>query len=240
MMSYDAAENCFNGFVENTTDKTLQKVRVEVHLSNGIELGPTTPADLGPGVRREVKLRATDKDFDAWTAHPEVGGSGEGGSESGSEGGGEESGMSLSLNETYDRVRGGARLVLSYDAAENCFNGFVENTADTTLQQVRVEVHLSNGVELGPTTPADLGPGARREVKLCATGKDFDAWTAHPEVGGSGEGGSESGSEGGGEHSGSGEGGSEGGGEHSGSGSVERGEESGARGGERNESEHGG
>ncbi len=140
--------------------------------------------------------------------------------------GGEESGVSLSLNETYDRVRGGVRLVLSYDAAENCFTGFVENTADTTLQKVRVEVHLSNGIELGPTTPADLGPGVRREVKLCATGKDFDAWTAHPEVGGSGEGGSESGSEGGGEHSGSGSG--------------EEEEESGERGGEHNENEHGG
>jgi hypothetical protein len=97
--------------------------------------------------------------------------------------GGEESGVELGLNETYDKVRNGARLILAYDAQSNSFNGTVENTTDTVLKQVRVEVHLSNGKELGPTTPADLGPGQRREVRLTATNKGFDGWTAHPEVG---------------------------------------------------------
>ncbi|MHC4587565.1 MAG: FxLYD domain-containing protein, partial [Planctomycetota bacterium] len=96
---------------------------------------------------------------------------------------GEESAVELGLNETYDKVRNGARLILAYDAQSNSFNGTVENTTDTVLKQVRVEVHLSNGKELGPTTPADLGPGRRREVRLTATNKDFDGWTAHPEVG---------------------------------------------------------
>jgi len=104
---------------------------------------------------------------------------------------GEESGIELALNESYDEVRNGARLVLSYDAQSNSFNGTVENTTEETLKRVRVEVHLSNGKELGPTTPADLEPGERRDVKLTATNKDFDGWTAHPEVGisehGSGE-----------------------------------------------------
>ena len=61
--------------MENTTDKTLKRVRVEVHLSNGKELGPTTPADLDPGRERDVRLTATNKGFDGWTAHPEVGSS---------------------------------------------------------------------------------------------------------------------------------------------------------------------
>ena len=104
---------------------------------------------------------------------------------------GEESGIELALNESYDEVRNGARLVLSYDVQSNSFNGTVENTTEETLKQVRVEVHLSNGKELGPTTPADLEPGERRDVKLMATNRDFDGWTAHPEVGigehGSGE-----------------------------------------------------
>ncbi len=56
-----------------TTDKTLERVRVEVHLSNGKELGPTTPGDLEPGKKRDVKLTPESKDFDGWTAHPEVG-----------------------------------------------------------------------------------------------------------------------------------------------------------------------
>lgn len=104
---------------------------------------------------------------------------------------GEESGAELALNDSYDKVRNGARLILAYDAQSNSFNGTVENTTDKTLKRVRVEVHLSNGKELGPTTPVDLDPGQKRDVKLKAANKDFDGWTAHPEVGigehGSGE-----------------------------------------------------
>ena len=96
---------------------------------------------------------------------------------------GEESSTELALSKTYDEVRNGARLILAYDAKSNSFNGTVENTTDKTLKRVRVEVHLSNGKELGPTTPADLKPGIKRDVKLTATNKDFDGWTAHPEVG---------------------------------------------------------
>ena len=117
---------------------------------------------------------------------------------------GEESGTELALNETYDEIRNGARLILAYDAQSNAFKGTVENTTDETLKQVRVEVHLSNGKELGPTPAADLAPGEKREVQLIATSTDFDGWTAHPEVG---EGEHSSG----GEH---GEGDSEHGGEH--------------------------
>jgi len=100
----------------------------------------------------------------------------------------EDSGTELALDERYDAVRNGARLVLNYDAQSNSFNGFVENTTDNTLKQVRVEVHLSNGVELGPTTPTDLNPGGSIDVSLTATNKDFDGWTAHPETGESGGG----------------------------------------------------
>ncbi len=117
---------------------------------------------------------------------------------------GEESGTELALNETYDAVRNGVRLILAYDAQSSSFNGTVENTTNATLKRVRVEVHLSNGKELGPTTPADLAPGKKRDVKLSATSRDFDGWTAHPEVGsgehGHGEGHGEHGREGRGEH----------------------------------------
>lgn len=96
---------------------------------------------------------------------------------------GEESGAELALNETYDRVRNGARLILTYDAQNNSFKGTVENTTDETLKQVRVEVHLSNGKELGPTPAADLAPAQKRDVQLIATSTNFNGWTAHPEVG---------------------------------------------------------
>lgn len=100
---------------------------------------------------------------------------------------GEESGTQYALDETYDEVRRGAQLVLKYEPAKEAFLGTVANTTEKTLRNVRVEVHLSNGVELGPTTPKDLEPNAKMDVMLAATGQKFKTWGAHPEVGGSGE-----------------------------------------------------
>ena len=96
---------------------------------------------------------------------------------------GEESGQQFAKNETYDQVRNGARLILSYDANMNTFVGTVENTTNQTLSRVRVEIHLSNGIELGPTTPTDLAPSEKINVELSAAGQEFNKWSAHPEVG---------------------------------------------------------
>lgn len=109
--------------------------------------------------------------------------SGENRSDSESGDGGEEAGTQFALDETFDEIRAGARLVLSYDSASNAFIGAVENTTDTTLRRVRVEVHLSNGTELGPTTPTDLAPGQALDIMLPATDRPFTTWSAHPEVG---------------------------------------------------------
>ena len=395
ILSYDAASNSFEGTVENTTNNVLSRVRIEVHLSNGTELGPTTPVHLAPGQTLPVTLPSTQASFTGWIAHAEVGSGGEGsqsggegggehggsgegsggegsggeaggegGGESGSESGGEgdgtgaeagEAAMSspvvplgqswngvlgglavsarynaatqsvhttvqntlsqvlcyvqaephlksgartvgelgpdvlghlspgqeatssltvasepnlagvaydgyivhlevfdcggtgpvphtggegaegsggegsesgseegsganqLAPDETFDMVRGGARLILSYDAASNSFKGTVENTTNNVLNRVRIEVHLSNGTELGPTTPVDLPPGEVLAIDLPSTQASFTGWVAHAKVGG-GEGG-QSGGESGGEH---GSGGESGGGEH-GSGGERRG-----------------
>jgi len=101
---------------------------------------------------------------------------------------GEESGIQYGLNDTYDETRYGARLILTFDEESNSFVGTVENTTKEILNRVRVEVHLSNGIELGPTNTADLTPGEKRNVKLTAISTGFDKWSAHPEVG-SGDGG---------------------------------------------------
>lgn len=105
----------------------------------------------------------------------------EGSEEHGAEG--EETGTELALTATHDAVRNGVRLILAYDAGSNAFVGAVENTTGATLRQVRVEVHLSNGKELGPTMPLDLAPGGKQPIELTATSRDFERWTAHPEVG---------------------------------------------------------
>ena len=388
IMSYDAASNSFRGTVENTTNNVLTRVRIEVHLSNGTELGPTTPIDLAPGQVAAVNLASTQASFTGWTPHAEVGsgegggsegvnegpegtesggvgaeageaamsspitplgqiwegnlgglavfarydpatrsvqstvqntlsqvlcyvqaephlksgtttvgelgpdvlghlspgqiavtsvsvasepslagvsfdgyvvhlevfdcggtgpvphsprtgGEGTGGGEGGGEGsggeghgpggeGGSERGIEgnrqsgasgseegsganqLAPDQTFDMVRSGARLIMSYDAASNAFTGLVENTTNQVLTRVRIEVHLSNGTELGPTTPFNLAPGQVAMVSLPSTRAPFTGWVAHAEVGG-GESGGEHGSGGGsgGEHGSGGESGGE-------------------------------
>ena len=101
----------------------------------------------------------------------------------GSESGDEESAQQYTKGEIYDQVRRGARLVISYNSGANAFIGTVENTTENTLTKVRVEVHLSNGVELGPTTPIDLAPGESADIRLAASSQPFETWSAHPEVG---------------------------------------------------------
>ena len=125
------------------------------------------------------------------------------------EGEGEEDGTTLGLDDIYDVERKGTHLVLKYDSEAKAFTGTVENVSDEILDRVRVEVHLSNGAELGPTTQVDLKPGEKREVLLTVESEDFDGRFTHAEVGSSEhshEGESEHSHEGEGEHSHEGEG----------------------------------
>ena len=108
-------------------------------------------------------------------------GSGEHG---GGEAEGEESAAQLAKGETYDELRAGSRLVIAYDEAANAFRGEVTNVSNAPLSRVRVEVHLSSGAELGPTTPLDLAPGQSASVTLEAGTRAFETWSAHAEVGG--------------------------------------------------------
>ncbi len=230
-MSYDAVRGGFTGFVENPGDTTICFVQIELNLKQGtqtvVELGPQPVGDLAPGARMPVELLVADEPlaagviFDAWEIHPEVfdcGGPGpvntEGAGSDASEGTGANA---LALNQIYDVTRNGARLVMRYDEANNRFMGKVVNMTNATLMRARVEIHLSNGVELGPTNPTDIPPGYQLSVMIPATAQAFDSWAPHAEFGlgeaggeGAGEHGGRSGSEGSGEHGGrsGGEGGS--------------------------------
>ncbi|MCD4729869.1 MAG: hypothetical protein K8R74_04660 [Bacteroidales bacterium] len=118
---------------------------------------------------------------------------------------GEESGTQFGLNETYDNVRNGVRLILSYNKESSFFKGTVNNITAKTIRKVRVEVHLSNGVELGPTTPFSLASGEKQDVTLSAEGQEFETWSTHAESGSnenghSGEESNEHGNDGEGEH----------------------------------------
>ena len=251
---YDAATQSVQSTVRNTTQQVLCYVQAEPHLKSGTttvgELGPDVLGHLGPGQEATTSVSVASEPslagvaFDGYVVHLEVfdcggtgpvphtggegaeGGGGEGaggeghgpggegaGSESGGESGSEEgSGAQLAPDETFDMVRGGARLVMSYDAASNSFKGTVENTTNSVLTNVRIEVHLSNGTELGPTTPVDMAPGQVLPVTLPSTQASFTGWIAHAEVGGGeGESGGEHGGGGGsgGEHGSGGESGGE-------------------------------
>lgn len=112
---------------------------------------------------------------------------GERGGERGGEvteaGGENDTAVALTPGQTYDVTRNGARLVLAYDPATNRFDGTVTNTTNSVLTRARVEIHLSNGTELGPTTPTDLAPGQTIRISLPATQAPFTTWSPHAEVG---------------------------------------------------------
>ena len=135
------------------------------------------------------------EEFDCAGSGPRVHGGEGGGDGEGEHGSGDEEGSganALALDEALDMTRDGAWLVLSYDPSSNSFRGTVENMTEATLDQVRIEVHLSNEAELGPTTPTEVGPGEVLTINLPATEESFTEWTGHIEVG-RGEHGNESG-----------------------------------------------
>ena len=138
-----------------------------------------------------------------------------GGREDGGRGeGGEEGGAYLpKMTRQNELFANGARLVLQFNPNTQVFVGSVTNTTGKTLSQVRVEVHLDNGTELGPTKRIDVQPGQTIPVELGTFGNEFSSWVSHPEAGveqGHGAGGEEGG-EGRGEHGGREGDGSEGG-----------------------------
>lgn len=277
---YDAATQSVISTVQNTTTQKVCYVQAEPHLKSGTttvgELGPDKLGDLNPGQTATTNVSVASEPalagvaFDGYVVHMEVfdcagpgpqphpagtggegggaegaGGEGHGpGGEGGNEGSGGEgpegsgarnaqgeegSAAKLAPDETFDAIRGGARLIMNYDAASNSFKGTVENTTNATLTRVRIEVHLSNGTELGPTTPIDMAPGQTVAITLPSTPQPFTGWIAHAEVGGG---------EGGGEHGATGAGGAgEGSGSEHGSGSRESGGEHG--GGRESGGEHG-
>ena len=94
-----------------------------------------------------------------------------------------ESGTRWNPTETATETRSGVTLVLSYDATSQRFNGTVTNTTNSTVTNVRVEIHLSNGPELGPTPRVDLVAQGRRPVTLDASGQNFSWYSVHVEIG---------------------------------------------------------
>lgn len=202
VLTFDDESNSFRGIVENTSDRVLTRVRVEVHLDNGAELGPTTPTDLGPGETLDIVLPSTRESFTSWTTHAEVG-SGEGGNEhgasgeSGSEGDGESREAEMSspivpLDEPWNGVLGGIAVDASFDRATGTMHTTVRNTTGETQCFVQSEPHLKSGArtvgELGPDVIGDLAPGQQVTTSISVSsepglaGISFDGYVVHLEV----------------------------------------------------------
>ena len=202
VLTFDDESNSFRGIVENTSGRVLTRVRVEVHLDNGAELGPTTPTDLAPGETLAIVLPSTPESFKSWTTHAEVG-SGESGSEhgeggeSGNEGGSESREAEMSspvvpLDERWSGVLGGIAVDASFDQATGTMHTTVRNTTGETLCFVQSEPHLKSGAntvgELGPDVIGDLAPGQEVTTSISVSsepglaGVSFDGYVVHLEV----------------------------------------------------------
>ena len=95
---------------------------------------------------------------------------------------GEESGVYIARTASWSETRNDAWLQLSFNSASNSFVGRVSNTGNEPLCDFRVEVHLSTGIELGPTERAGVPYGGSINVTLPSGGEEFTTWTAHPEM----------------------------------------------------------
>ena len=177
--------------------------------------------DIVKQARAELREMRVKAELSAYPAGPQAGrregheggegagehggdeGRGEGGEHGGRGEGGEEGGSYLpKMTKQNEVFANGARLVLQFNPNTQVFVGSVTNTTGKTLSQVRVEVHLDNGTELGPTKRIDLQPGQTIPVELGAFGNEFTSWVSHPEAGveqGHGAGGEEGGEGHGGE-----------------------------------------
>ena len=87
------------------------------------------------------------------------------------------------LTDTAWETRGGINLVLCYDEGIEVFTGTLTNTMGVGVPSVEFRVHLSNGIELGPSSGASLAPGQVLAVMLNARGQRFTAWSVRLGVG---------------------------------------------------------
>lgn len=96
-----------------------------------------------------------------------------------------ESGRRWAPDETATDSREGVNLTISYNASSQRFDGSVTNTNSSAVSDVRVEIHLSNGTELGPTPRVTLQANETKSVTLDASGQNFTWYSVHLEIGSS-------------------------------------------------------
>jgi len=95
-----------------------------------------------------------------------------------------EGGKRWDRDETATVTRSGVKLLIRYHSSAEQFRGTMTNTTNSSVSGARVEVHLSNGKELGPTPKTTLAGGESKDVTLDASGQQFSWFSVHIELGG--------------------------------------------------------
>lgn len=93
----------------------------------------------------------------------------------------------LGINDTYDGVTKGVRVILSYAHNTSMFVGSVENITSELIEATSLQVLLSNGSSLGPTVLYELEPGNKRKIEFNDEGQMFNWWIAHTTLGDRGQ-----------------------------------------------------
>lgn len=95
-----------------------------------------------------------------------------------------EGGRRWDKDETATVTRSGVKLVIRYHSSKEEFRGTMTNTTNSSVSDARVEIHLSNGRDLGPTPRTALAGGESKDVALDAAGQQFSWFSVHIELGG--------------------------------------------------------
>lgn len=85
-------------------------------------------------------------------------------------------GEALNINDTYNEVTKGIRLVLAYHYKNSTFVGSIQNITDEIINSIYVKVVLSNGVEFGTKELFVLEPGEKTDIAIAAIGQPFNWW----------------------------------------------------------------
>ncbi len=84
--------------------------------------------------------------------------------------------------DVYDDTISGVHVMVKYMLDDKYFYGSLENVGDELVKGIKVGMHLSNGMDLGPTHGLDLVPGKAGSVVIDADIKEWEKWAVYVEL----------------------------------------------------------
>lgn len=89
----------------------------------------------------------------------------------------------LLKTDVYDDTISGVHVMVKYMLDDKYFYGSLENVGDEHVVGLKLGMHLSNGMDLGPSHGADLEPGKAGSVVIDADIKEWEKWAVYVEIG---------------------------------------------------------